>query len=59
MKYRIEYTVCGPDGIAENHLLYHPRPLTMRGLKLVLQGLGKERNAQHLERIVGQWKLER
>ena len=59
MKYRIEYTVCTPDGIAENHLLYHPRTLTMRGLKLVFKGLHKEQHARHLERINGQWKLER
>ena len=58
-KYRIDYIICTPDGIAEQHTIYHARTLTLRGLKLVLKGLDKLMHSKHLERIAGQWKIER
>ena len=58
-KYRIDYISCTPDGLSEAHTIYHERTLTFRGLKLVLKRLGKELQSKCLERIAGQWKLER
>ena len=57
-KFRIDYIICTPDGISEQHTIFHPRTLTLQGLKIVLKRLGKERNSQHIERIVGQWKID-
>ena len=59
MKYRIDYVTSAQDGISEQNTIYHPRPLTLRGLKLVLKGLDKLLHSKNLERISGQWKLER
>ena len=59
MKYRIDYITTTPDGWSEQHTIIHERTLTFRGLKLVLKGLGKEIHSKNLERISGQWKLEK
>lgn len=57
--YRIDYITTSPAGWQEQWTIYHPRPLTVRGLKQILADRFKTYESEYLTSIAGQWKIER